>query len=89
MIEVRRPRLCWFIPRSASTAMQLRSPPVRRVGDGGKASDDLLEDALAIRRTAAHYHIHVLVNYETPGTRATAPRMTSCSRAAWAPSAGL
>jgi len=24
-----------------------------------------LEDALAIRRTARHYHIHVLVNYET------------------------
>ncbi len=24
-----------------------------------------LEDALAIRRTALHYHIHVLVNYET------------------------
>jgi predicted dehydrogenase len=24
-----------------------------------------LEDALAIRRTANHYHIHVLVNYET------------------------
>jgi predicted dehydrogenase len=24
-----------------------------------------LEDALAIRRTAEHYHIHVLVNYET------------------------
>jgi predicted dehydrogenase len=66
MIEVRRPQVVLvYTPISEHRhAIEIAA----QYGVSAMVEKPLtisLEDALAIRRTARHYHVHVLVNYET------------------------
>jgi predicted dehydrogenase len=66
MIEVRRPQAVLVY-----TPISEHRPAIEIAAQYGVSSmvekplTISLEDALAIRRTASHHHVHVLVNYET------------------------